>query len=281
MKYIILIVLIILIGYFVTNNTSQIKQNLSFLYFACEKGICYEHVNKCYSPNGYQYINGSSDDKKIERKTLKCILEPTDKYKLMKLENIFVPSMMDGTFCDIVYSTYYDYNDLTVLKNRIYNLNMPLCKCIRIRKYHFNPKIYLEIKYSGGTKIRATIDKYYNLLESETLEEENKAIIVNILNKIKNNKINPIFNNAYKRLSFIYKHDPSMRITIDTNIEFFKNQLYKIMDTDILEFKIPNSVSIGEAEQFLKEINMFADTKLQFSKFSKFEYYYYNVISNQ
>jgi hypothetical protein len=72
-----------------------------------------------------------------------------------------------------------------------------------------------------------------------------------------------------------------MRITIDTNIEFFKNQLYNIMNTDILEFKIPNSVSIGEAEQFLREINMLADTKLQFSKFSKFEYYYYNVISKQ
>jgi SPX domain protein involved in polyphosphate accumulation len=141
--------------------------------------------------------------------------------------------------------------------------------------------MYLEIKYTGGTKIRATIDKYHNLLEIETLEEENREIIINILDKIRNKKINPIFDNTYKRLSFIYKNNPSMRITIDTNIEFFKNKLYNIMDTDILEFKIPNSISIGEAEQFLKEINMLADTKLQFSKFSKFEYYYYNVILKQ
>jgi len=279
MKYIILIILIIVISYFFINNKKQIKQNLSFLYSTCEKGICYEHLDKCYSPNGYQYVNGSSDDKKIERKTFKCILEPNDKYKLIKLENIFIPSMMDGTFCDIVYSTYYDYNDLTVLKNRIYNLNMPLCKSIRIRKYHFNPKTYLEIKYSGGTKIRAEIDKYYNILGIDTLEEENREIIVNTLDKIKNKKINPIFNNTYKRLSFIYKHDPSMRITIDTNIEFFKNQMYNIMDKDILEFKIPNSVSIGEVTHFLKEINMSANTKLQFTNFSKFEYYYYDVIS--
>ena len=281
MKYIIIIILIIVISYFAINNRKQIKQNYSFLYSACKNGICYEYLNKCYSSNGYQYINGSSDDKKIERKTFKCVLDPNDKYKLMKLDNIFVPSMMDGTFCDIVYSTYYDYNDLTVLKNRIYNLNMPLCKCIRIRKYHFNPKMYLEIKYAGGTKIRATIDKHYNLLESETLEEENMEIIVSILDKIRKNKINPIFNNAYKRLSFIYKHDPSMRITIDTNIEFFKNQVYNIMDKDILEFKIPNSISIGEARQYLKEISMLTNINLHFTDFSKFEYYYYDVILKQ
>ena len=72
--------------------------------------------------------------------------------------------MLNGTFCDVLYTTYYDYADFSVLKNRVYNLNMPLTKCIRIRKYHFQPGTYFEVKYTGGTKIRILIDDNYNLL---------------------------------------------------------------------------------------------------------------------
>jgi len=277
----IIFLIIVVIFYFTITNVRYIKQNNNFLGTTCKKGICYKNLQKCYSLNGYSYSDSYSPDKKIERKTLKCILEPEDKYKLLKLENIFVPSLMNGTFCDVLYTTYYDYSDFTVLKNRVYNLNMPLTKCIRIRKYHFQPGTYFEIKYTGGTKIRALIDDNYNLLEPDSIEEEYNEIIVNILDKIKSNKIQPIFSNSYKRMSFIYKNQPSLRITIDSNIDFFHNHIYNLMNKDILEFKIPTNVSIDVANQYIDEINSLSGIKLKYSPFSKFEYYYYKVIMNQ
>jgi hypothetical protein len=278
---VIFIILIIIIIYFVSINIIQNKKNNQFLFSTCEYGKCYNNLQKCWANNAYTYVEGSTNDNKIERKTLKCILNPEDKYKLLKLDQIFVPSIMNGTFCDILYTTYYDYDDFAVLKNRIYNLNMPISKCIRIRKYEFNPNIYFEIKYPGGTKIRAQIDDQFNILNSNTLDEENEEFVVSILEKIKEKKIKPIFNNTYKRLSFIYKNNPSIRMTIDTNIEFFQNHIYNIMDKDILEMKIPETIGISEAEQYIKEINKLTGTNLKFIHFSKFEYYYYKVILNQ
>jgi hypothetical protein len=278
-KILIIAIIIIVIFYYATTNISHIKQNMNFLFIKCKKGICYEQLHKCYSVNGNIYSD--TNHNKIERKTLKCILDPTDKHKLLKLENIFVPSLMNDTFCDIVYTTYYDYDDFIVLKNRVNNLNMPLTKCIRIRKYHFQPGTYFEVKYKGGTKIRTLIDDGYNLLEPDIIDEEHKEMIVSILDKIKSNKISPIFSNSYKRMSFVYKNNPSLRITIDSNIEFFHNNIYNIMDNDILEFKIPTSTSIYHAIQYIDEINRLSGLSLKYSEFSKFEYYYYKVIMNQ
>lgn len=273
-------IIIIIIFYCVITNIRQIKQNTRFLFTTCKKGICYEDTQKCYSVNGYTYSDTSAD-KKIERKTFKCVLDPEDKYKLLKLENIFVPSMMDGTFCDLLHTTYYDYSDFSVLKNRVHNLNMPLTKCIRIRRYNFQPGIYFEVKYTGGTKIRALIDENYNLVEPDKLDDEYKETITDILHKIKTQKVNPIFSNTYKRMSFVYKRDPTMRMTIDTNIEFFHNNIYDVMDKDILEIKIPTSVSLGAAKQYIDEINKLCGVNLKYTQFSKFEYYYYKVIMNQ
>ena len=272
-------IIIIIIFYYANTNIRHIKQNMNFLFMTCKKGICYEELHKCYSVNGHIYSDNNHSS--IERKTLKCILDPTDKHKLLKLENIFVPSLMNDTFCDIVYTTYYDYDDFIVLKIRVNNLNMPLTKCIRIRKYHFQPETYFEVKYKGGTKIRTLIDDDYNLLEPDIIDEEHKEMIVSILDKIKSNKISPIFSNSYKRMSFIYKNNPSLRITIDSNIEFFHNNIYNIMDNDILEFKIPTNTSIYHAIQYIDEINRLSGLSLKYSEFSKFEYYYYKVIMNQ
>ena len=277
----VMIIIIIVIFYYVITNIKHTIKNTKFLFTTCKKGICYEDLDKCYSVNGYTYSDTGSSDKKIERKTLKCILKPEDKYKLLKLENIFVPSMMNGTFCDVLYTTYYDYADFSVLKNRVYNLNMPLTKCIRIRKYHFQPGTYFEVKYTGGTKIRALIDDDYNLLEPDKVEEEHKEFIESILDKIKSNKVKPIFSNSYKRMSFVYKNNPSLRMTIDSNIEFFHNNIYNIMDKDILEIKIPTSLSLDVANQYIDEINRLSGVNLKYTQFSKFEYYYYKVIMNQ
>lgn len=273
------LIMCIFILYYIIKNVTSIGKNIIFMSTDCKKGLCH-NISKCYSVNGYTYSDTGSD-KLIERKTLKCVLNTDDKEKLVKLDNIFVPSMMNETFCDILYTTYYDYNDFTLLKNRVYNLNMPLTKCIRIRRYYFQPGIYFEIKYNGGLKVRALINENYDLLESDKIEEEYKDAIVSALDKIRSKKVNPIFQNTYKRLSFIYKNNPSMRLTIDTNIEYFHNNIYKKMENDILEFKVPYSVSLVLANEYLNEINQLAGTNLIFTPFSKFEYYYYNVILKQ
>ena len=235
---------------------------------------------KCYSPTGYVYTE-STGPKVIERKTYKCILAPADKTNLMNLDSIFVPSMMNGTYCDTLYTTYYDYNDFAVLKNRIHGLNMPITKCIRIRRYEFNPKIYFEIKYPGGTKMRALIDDDYNLLEPDDLDPEQADIIVSIIDKIKSKRVVPIFNNKYKRFSFIYKNNPAIRMTIDTNIEYFQGNNYNKMGKDILEMKIPSNISLGEAEQYVNEMEQLSGVKMNFVHFSKFEYFYYDVLVKQ
>ncbi len=253
--------------------------NYKFLFTPCNKGICYKNIQKCSYINGYIF-NDNDIDNRINRKTYKCVVSPDSKYKLMTLDNIFVPSIMNDTFCDILYTVYYDYNDFTVLKNRIYNLNLPLAKCIRIRKYHFQPGTFFEIKYTGGTKIRTLIDDKYNILEPEKLEPEYSDIIIHILKQIKEQSIKPLFTNTYKRMSFIYKNNPSIRITFDSNIEFFYNNIYKLMDNDVIEFKIPNNIGIEQTNLYIDEISKLSNIPLKYSHFSKFEYYYYNVIQS-
>jgi len=269
--------IVVIVIYLFLIKLPQDKNVNLFLAKFCKKGNCPYQIAPCKSLNAYQYVE-TKNEKKIERKTYKCILEPDDKNKLLKLDYIFKPSMMNGSYCDMLYTTYYDYEDLTVMKNRINQLNLPISKCIRIRHYHFNPNIYLEIKYPGGTKIRALINKQYELLEPEKIDEQYRELLIDLIDKIKNNSIKPIFNNTYKRLSFIYKNNPDFRITLDTNIEFFHNNLYHHMKDDILEIKIPTNISVNEANNYLSEINKLAGTKLMFKQFSKFEYYYYNII---
>lgn len=61
---------------------------------------------------------------------------------------------------------------------------MSSTKCIRIWRYHFQPGIYFEVKYTRGTKIRALIDDDYNLVEPDKLDDEYKETINDILHKI-------------------------------------------------------------------------------------------------
>ena len=276
----IIFILLFTVIFFIFKNKFNFNIVNKFLNNSCNKKICYDSLQKCSSINGYIY-DDSKKDSVIDRKTYKCVINNNDKYKLIKLDNIFVPSIMNGTYCDILYTTYYDYSDFYVLKNRINSLNIPLPKCIRIRKYFFQPGIYFEIKFPGGTKIRTLIDENYNIVDLESVETENKDMIISILNKIKENKIKPIFYNTYKRLSFIYKRNPSIRITIDCNIEFNYNNLYHIMDIDIVEFKIPKNISVDQCQIMIDEISSLTNIPLKYTSFSKFEYYYYNVIMNQ
>lgn len=282
----IIIVLLVIIFYIYQTITQIINQNKNLKNFftnQCSKGICYNNLKPCTSISAYIYNenNSNNSSSNIERKTYKCVMGTNNSAELMKIDNIFVPSVFNGTYCDIVYSTYYDYNDFTYLRNRINHMNLPISKCIRIRSYHFNPNKYLEVKYSGGTKIRALINNDYELIEADKIEDEYRDFLFDIMNKIKHKKIQPIFNNIYKRLSFIYKNDPSIRVTMDTNIEFFYKNVYHKMNNDILEIKVPININVATVKQWLQEINKLTNLDLHFTQFSKFEYYYYNVIINR
>ena len=286
--FIILILVILAIGLTWVNQKNVLNK---FLDSKCSEQIssknkCYNGMKKCTSMTGYTYVEDASAsaktndiNSKIERKTLKCVMAPDDKYKLIQLSSIFTPSMFKGTYCDVIYSTYYDYSDLTFLKNRMDHLNLPLAKCVRIRRYKFNPDIFFEIKYSGGAKIRALIDNEYNLLEPENIDEEYEDTIVSLLEKIKNKTMIPLFENVYKRLSFIYKNNSSLRMTIDTNIHFNHKNIYGKIDSDILEIKLPETMDIMNMTENIREINHLANTNLKFERFSKFDYYY-NMVMN-
>ena len=289
--FIILILLLLAIGLTWLNQKNILNQ---FLDSKCSEQIssknkCYNGMKKCTSMSGYTYVEDVSTNvnnkindinSKIERKTLKCVMAPNDKYKLIQLSSIFTPSIFKGTYCDVIYSTYYDYSDLTFLKNRMDHLNLPLAKCVRIRRYKFNPDIFFEIKYSGGEKIRALIDDDYNLLEPENIDEEYKDTIVSLLEKIKNKTMIPLFENVYKRLSFVYKNNSSIRLTIDTNIHFNHKNIYGKFDSDILEIKLPETMDITDMKENIREINHLANTDLKFERFSKFDYYYNMVINS-
>ena len=82
-------------------------------------------------------------------------------------------------------------------------------------------------------------------------------------------------------MSFIYKGNPSIRITIDSNIEFFCNNLYHLMEMDVIEFKIPKNITFQECQLMINEISSLTNIPLKYTSFSKFEYFYYNYLVNQ
>lgn len=46
---------ILIICYFIITNIKQIKKNDFFLLTDCNKSICYNNIEKCYSNMGYFY----------------------------------------------------------------------------------------------------------------------------------------------------------------------------------------------------------------------------------
>lgn len=287
--FLIIFILLVIMGFGLTILNQRNKLN-AFLTTKCIKGKCYNKgLQQCTSLTGYTYVEKPPDldaavnkniDSKIDRKTLKCVMDNDVKNKLLQLSNIFVPSIFNGTYCDILYTTYYDDTNLSFLKNRMEHMNLPMAKCVRIRRYQFNPNIYFEIKHPGGTKLRALIDNDYNLLEPEIIDPEYKESIIALLEQIKNKQMIPLFENTYKRLSFIYKRNPDIRMTIDTNIEYVHKNIYGKNDKDILEMKLPETINMTEAKEYIREINHLANTNLKFEVFSKFDYYYNMVINS-
>jgi hypothetical protein len=151
----------------------------------------------------------------IERKTLKAVLNPESKYKLLDLHKVFVPSVMFGTYCNQIYTTYYDFSKTKYSPETTAFLKENQVKRIRIRHYYFDPNSYFEIKYKKN-KIRIRIDCRFNILEPV---ETYGNVVSEIIDNIKNDKIPVLFYNEYARYSFVYKGNQSIRMTIDTNIK--------------------------------------------------------------
>jgi SPX domain protein involved in polyphosphate accumulation len=102
--------------------------------------------------------------------------------------------------------------------------------------------------------------------------------VLDLLDKIKNKDMKEIFKNKYKRLSFVYKGDPSIRMTIDTNLTYIVNGQENEVNFDILEVKYPKDMDISTIYSFFSEINELANTNIEFKKFSKMEYGYFHFM---
>lgn len=210
--FIILIILIILI-FFINKNTQP-------------------EIKKCISKDNYIEvdINKIKEQKNtFERKTTKMVATNNSKYKLLQEPNFFIPSMMNGTYCDINYSTYY------IIPEFIDNINNNIK--IRVRHYYFSPGLFFEIKLKEkNIKIRTEIDYNYNIIKDDSISSEYYPLLERLLKLLKNDKLQFLCTTKYKRFSYFYFHDNNIRITLDTEIEYNDK---KIPDLNILEIKYP------------------------------------------
>jgi hypothetical protein len=210
--FIILIILIILI-FFINKNTSN-------------------KIKKCTSNTEYIEVDiNKIKDKSstIERKTTKMVAKNNSKYKLLQEPNFFIPSMMNGTYCDINYSSYY------IIPEIMNNINDNIK--IRVRHYYFSPGLFFEIKIkSKNIKIRTEIDYNYNIITNDALVNEYYPLLERLLKMLKKNKLQFLCTTKYKRFSYFYFNDKNIRITLDTDIEYNEQ---KILDLNILEIKYP------------------------------------------
>jgi hypothetical protein len=233
--------------------------------------------NKCTSENGYIYEE-STNKNLIERNTIKSILTTDQTQKLMSLHTIFRPSMMYGTYCNTLYTDYYDFLNCEFSQDTKNKITKDKIKRVRIRHYYFDPDTFFEIK-NKNHKIRVLIDANYDILEPDTIALENKTLIDEMLKKIKNGKLKKLFFNEYKRYSYIYKSDPSIRMTIDRNIRVKYLENNHMFNFDILEVKYGLDTPEQVILNYFKEIENLTSTKIIFSDFSKVDYTVDNIIA--
>jgi hypothetical protein len=231
-------------------------------------------MSQCISNKSIIYQNELSS-LILERKTLKSILKPSTKYKLMNLDDIFTPSMMYGTFCNKIYTIYYDFKNGHFKSNINTFLKEKKVKRVRIRHYYFDPNSYFEIKYKDH-KIRVLIDCQYNVLEE--IEPSYKNIINEMLYQIKEGEIPELFYNEYKRFSFIYKTNQNIRMTIDSDISIKYLGNTHLFPFDILEVKYNIDIPTNTILQYFKEIEKSIDRKIKLEDFSKVDYTIENII---
>jgi len=176
----------------------------------------------------------------IERKTIKYIVKNNLMNKLIEEPKFMVPSMINGTYCDINYSTYYK-----VPKNM--NKNNEKIK-IRVRNYYFFPGLFFEIK-KPNLKIRTEIDHNYNIITIDEKTIEYSSLLNKLLKMLKNNELIVSSKSKYKRYSYYYNNNNNIRITLDTDIEYNDKLIPNI---NILEIKYPISYKNNNIIQKIK-----------------------------
>ena len=269
-----LFLLFILVLLFQPQKQNQDQEPTAASRNACIKNQ--DNVTMCQSENAYISEKEKLLDSKnelLERETIKSVITPQVSAKLMKQHNIFRPSMMYGTFCNNIYTTYYDFTECSYNNNIFEHVNKEDIKRVRIRHYYFDPNSFFEIKYKKH-KIRVQIDCDFNILDQEKLDPNYKQLVVTMLRKIKSGEMKELFYNEYKRFSFIYKNDPSIRMTIDTNIKIKYMNLEQTLDFNILEVKYPVDIPEKRIHQYFDEI----DADIEFTDFSKVDYTIHNMI---
>ena len=248
--FIILIILIVFIFCINKNTSNKLKK--------CKSKTAYIEVD----------INKIKEQQnKFERKTIKMVAKNNSKYKLLQEPNFFIPSMMNGTYCDINYSTYYIIPKNINIINDI-NDNIK----IRIRYYYFSPGLFFEIKIKDkNIKIRTEIDYNYNIINKESVLSEYYPLLERILGMLKKDKLQFLCTTTYKRFSYFYFNDNNIRITLDTDIKY-NNQ--KIPDLNILEIKYPiNYINSGILTEIINKCSLFhfKVSKISKSKISSYD----------
>ena len=207
-------------------------------------------MRKCTATS--QYVNVSDQQMinnvtVIKRLTKKMILNNQERIQLLQQSDFLVPSITNGTYCDINYSTYY-----TVPKDIYKEKKIK----IRIRHYYYFPGLFFEIK-SKNLKIRTEIDHNYQIITKDDEVEKHSSLLNELLQMLRLNQLPILCKTTYKRFSFVYYYDNRIRITLDNEIEY--NNI-KYNDLNLLEVKYPldyeNSDIITEIVNRCKELNI-------------------------
>jgi SPX domain protein involved in polyphosphate accumulation len=130
-----------------------------------------------------------------------------------------------------IYSIYFDTIDLQTFSNKMAGLQHR--RKFRVRSYHpdikSNDPLFLEIKEKNTNRIfkrRVPLDLHHiedliikkrNVLQGNSIVEEWRYEL------IKSN-LKPCLLNYYKRLAFVSKMYPGLRITIDRDISYARTQ---------------------------------------------------------
>ena len=275
--------IILLIVFIICIIVLYIKNNFLYEKKIVDLPIVAKYRNKCVPVNenikpcksSFDFLPDNKSSQLIERYTLKAVIDTETKYKLMNLTDIFTPSSMYGTYCNQIYTTYYDFLKGSYKPHLFAFLKDKKVKRVRIRHYYYDPNSYFEIKYKEN-KIRVLIDCQYNVLEPvDPLYED---IVTDMISKIKMGEIPELFINEYKRFSFVYKSNQSIRMTIDTNIKIKYLDTTQTLPFDILEIKYNKDIPKNTILKYFKEIEDDTEEKIKLSDFSKVDYSIKNII---
>lgn len=229
---------------------------------------------KCVAYSNYISVNSSDTNENISiisRYTKKMVINTDNTNQLLtqmvNINNLLIPSMINGSYCDTNYSTYYNIDKMYLDKYKLKK-----CK-IRIRKYQFSPGLFLEFK-NNHAKIRTQIDNDYNIINLSNNYDKYYIILNDLLQLIKTQKIKILCKTKYKRFSFVYQDDNRIRITLDKDIVYEKNGDEKnYPNLNILEIKYPTDYSESTISEIINKFRKLGFYSTDISKSLLDNYY--------